>query len=187
MQLPTVSDQSEEFPTGKFLEQLSYSTSIESLDKLIAPLTDSSSTFHELKVEENRLRNADSGQEQRNLTRQAEKLDALHKHIASVHSALGNDGLAKLRTSRAELKEFKTPQHSWLRPLSRTPYLESAAPLGRPFGTRQSDSLKSRLILAGHFPSWKTKVDVSCVTKPSTQRVASGYADSSNLSKMTLR
>ena len=105
--LPTVSDKMKNSQTGRFLEQLSDNTSIESLDKLIAPLIDSPETFDEIRSEENRLRNADIGLEQQKLRRQAEKLDALHRHIEYLHSDLGNDGLAELRTRRATLEEYQ--------------------------------------------------------------------------------
>src|SRR5207249_1548579 len=56
---------------------------------------------------EARLRNADTSDERQRLTRQAEKLDALHKHLKEIDSALGNDGLAKLQECRDQLKVLK--------------------------------------------------------------------------------
>ncbi len=106
-QLPVVSENLKDSPTGKCLAQLSDKSSIESIDRLIARLDNFPETYDKLKIEENHLRSADSGQEQWLLTRQAEKLLALHDHVESVHSVLGNDNLAILQESRRRFDELQ--------------------------------------------------------------------------------
>lgn len=105
--LPTISEEAKDTEIGQFLKQLSGSTTIEGLDKLLTPLTESPSIIDEIRTEENRLRNADSGQEQQYLMRQADKFEALHKHIEVVHKVLGNDGLARLQASRGRFKQLQ--------------------------------------------------------------------------------
>ncbi len=101
--LPTVGEEVNDTAAGRFLEQLSDRTSIESLDELIASLDDASATLDQVRMEEHRLRNADSGREQRHLLRQAAKLEDLHRHIEGIHALLGPDGLAKLQVARDRL------------------------------------------------------------------------------------
>ena len=103
--LPTVREEVKNTETGQFLEQLSNRTSIESLDKLIAPLEDDSAILDEIRKDEHRLRNADSGQEQQHLKRQATKLEALHQHIDRIHALLGHEGLTKLQVARDKLRQ----------------------------------------------------------------------------------
>ena len=105
--LPVVGDEVKITKAGKFLEQLSGSTLVDSLDELISRFDGSPETIAELKAEEALLRNADTSKERQSLTRQAEKLDALHKHIEKLHAVLGDDGLAALRESRDQLKALQ--------------------------------------------------------------------------------
>ena len=102
--LPVVGYEVKSTKAGKFLEQLSGSTLIDSLEELISRFDGSPETIDKLKAEEDLLRNADTSKERQSLTRQAEKLDALHKHIEKLHAVLGDDGLATLRDSRDQLK-----------------------------------------------------------------------------------
>ena len=92
---------------GKFLEQLSGSSPVDSLDGLISRFEASPETIDELKVEQSLLRNADTNKERQSLMRQADKLDALHKHIEKLHSVLGDDGLVALQKSRDQLKALQ--------------------------------------------------------------------------------
>ena len=105
--LPAVGDEVTLTKAGKFLKQLSGSTLVENLDELISRFDGSPETIDKLKAEEAYLLNADTSKERRNLTRQAEKLHALYKHIEKVHSVLGNEGLAALQESRDQLKAFQ--------------------------------------------------------------------------------
>ena len=104
VRLPVVGDEMKSTEAGKFLERLSGSTPMGSLNKLIARFDGSSETIDELKAEEALLRNADTSKEQKSLTRQAEKLDALRNHIEKLHSVLGEDGLASLQESRDKVE-----------------------------------------------------------------------------------
>ena len=105
--LPVVGHEVKITKAGKFLEQLSGSTPVDSLEELISRFDGSPETIDELKAEEALLRNADTSKERQSLTRQAEKLNALHKHIEKLHAVLGDDGLAALRESRDEIKALQ--------------------------------------------------------------------------------
>ena len=102
--LPSVRDEVRNTEAGRFLEQLSGSTSVESLDDLLARFDGSPETIDNLTSQEARMRNADTSKERKTLTRQAEKLDALHEHIERLNSILGGDGLVVLQDGRAQLK-----------------------------------------------------------------------------------
>lgn len=101
--IPFVADELKNTDSGRCLNQLSGSTSVDTLDELIARFDASSETIDDLKNEEARLRSADTSKERQRLTRQAEKLDALHNHIEKIHSALGDDGLKALQELREQL------------------------------------------------------------------------------------
>ena len=101
--LPVVPDEVKTTEAGKFLDQLSGSTRVDSLDELISRFDGSPATIEKFKAEETFLRNADTSKERRSLARQAEKLYSLHKHIETLQSVLGDDGLAALQESRHEL------------------------------------------------------------------------------------
>ena len=105
--LPVVGYEVKITTAGKFLEQLSGSTPVDSLEELISRFDGSPETIDELKTEEVLLRNADTSKERQSLKRQAEKLDALHKHIEKLHAVLGDDGLAALLKSRDQLKALE--------------------------------------------------------------------------------
>lgn len=105
--LPVVLDDVKGTKAGKFLVQLSGSTPIDSLDELITTFDGSSRTIDDLKIEEAHLLSVDRSKERQSLTRQAEKLEALHKHIERLQSALGDDGLRALQDSRGQLKALQ--------------------------------------------------------------------------------
>lgn len=102
--IPIVPDELKNTDGGRYLSQLSGSASLDTLDGLITRFDASSETIDDLKNEEAHLRSADTSKERQRLTRQAEKLDALHKHLEKIHSVLGNDGLAALQELRNKLK-----------------------------------------------------------------------------------
>lgn len=102
--IPFVADELKETDAGRYLSQLSGSTPVDALNELIARFDASSETVDVLKNEEARLRSADTSKERQRLTRQAEKLDALHNHIEKIHSVLGNEGLTALQELREQLK-----------------------------------------------------------------------------------
>jgi energy-coupling factor transporter ATP-binding protein EcfA2 len=105
--IPVVPDELKNTDGGRLLNQLSASTLVATLDALIARFDASSETIDELRNEEARLRSADTSKERQRLTRQAEKLDALHKHVEHIHSMLGNDGLTALQERRDQLKALQ--------------------------------------------------------------------------------
>ena len=105
--IPMVAEELKNTDAGKYLTQLSGSTSVDALDALIKRFEASNETIDELKNEEARLRSADTSKERQRLTRQAEKLDALRKHVEKIHSMLGNDGLSALQERRDQLKALQ--------------------------------------------------------------------------------
>ena len=105
--LPVVGYEVKITKAGKFLEQLSGSTPVDSLEELISRCVGTPEAINKIKAEEAFLRIADPSKERQSLTRQAEKLAALHKHIGKLHSVLGDDGLAALRESRDQLKALQ--------------------------------------------------------------------------------
>ena len=102
--MPIVAEEVQETAAGKFLSRLSGSSSLNALDTLIRKFDESRETMDELKDQEMRLRNADTSKELQNLTREADKFDALCKHIENVHTVLGNDALAALQGERDQLR-----------------------------------------------------------------------------------
>ena len=105
--VPFVADELNNTDIGRFLNQLSANTSVTSLDALIARFDVSSETIDDLKNEEARLRSADTSKERQRLTRQADKLDSLQKHVDHIHSMLGNDGLIAIQERRDQLKALQ--------------------------------------------------------------------------------
>ena len=105
--LPVVHNEVKTTEAGKFLGQLSGSTRVDRLDELILRFDGSPAIIEKLKAEETSLRNEDTSKERRSLTRQAEKLCSLRRHIETLHSVLGDDGLAALQQSRDRLSSLQ--------------------------------------------------------------------------------
>jgi len=101
--MPVVADEVRDTEAGRYLSRLSGTASVDALDKLITKFDQSSETIDDLKNEEARLRRADTSTERQVLTRQAEKLDTLHKHVERIHTLLGDGGLTALQGRRAQL------------------------------------------------------------------------------------
>jgi energy-coupling factor transporter ATP-binding protein EcfA2 len=105
--MPVVADEVRGTDAGKYLSQLAGSASVDELDALITRFDASSETIDDLKNEESLLRSADTSKERQALTRQAEKLDVLHKHIERIHLVLGDGGLTALQERRHQLKALE--------------------------------------------------------------------------------
>ena len=105
--MPVVAEEVKDTKAGRFLSQLSGSASVDALDILIIKLDESSETIDELKDQEIRLRNSDTSKERQNLTREADKLDALRRHIENIHTALANDTLTALQERRNQLRALE--------------------------------------------------------------------------------
>lgn len=101
--LPVVPEGVQDTEAARFLAGLSGTTTVAALDALIKR-SDEASTINDLKAREAQLRSADTTKERQNLTRQSEKLDAVHKHLEQIHAVLGSEGLAALQAQRAELR-----------------------------------------------------------------------------------
>ncbi len=105
--MPIVADEIKNTDAGRYVTQISGSSSIETIDKLIKRFDEFSETIDELKDEEARLRSADTSKERQILTRQAEKFDAVYKHFEKIHSALGDGGLTELKERRDQIKALE--------------------------------------------------------------------------------
>jgi energy-coupling factor transporter ATP-binding protein EcfA2 len=105
--MPMVAEELKNTDAGRYLNQLSGSTSVDGLNALIGRFDNSSESIYDLKNEEAHLRSADTSTERQRLTRQAERLDALHKHVEEIHSVLGSDGVTPLQERRDQLKAFQ--------------------------------------------------------------------------------
>lgn len=105
--LSAVPDDARESAAGRFLVSLSASSSAERLDELIARFDATKETIEDLKVQEARLRGADTTKARQQLTRQSEKLLALSRHIESLDTAIGSAALADLQERRAALKALE--------------------------------------------------------------------------------
>ncbi len=105
--LPTAPPELRNTYLGRFLERLSGSTSVNSLDQLISQLDAMPETIDELKERERLLGSADKSSERRSLVGQAERLDALQRHVDSLQSAVDGDALASLQKNRDELKALQ--------------------------------------------------------------------------------
>lgn len=105
--LPAVPDDARESAAGRFLVSLSASSSVERLDELIAKFDATKETIEDLKVQEARLRGADTTKARQQLTRQSEKLLALSRHIETLDTAIGSAALADLQEQRAAVKALE--------------------------------------------------------------------------------
>ena len=107
VRLPVVVGEVRDTDAGRFLGELTARTPPEALDELISRLDSSSEKIDELKDEERFLRTTDTSKERRNLTRQAEKLDALRRHTQELHAVLGDHELDALVESCAVLSDVQ--------------------------------------------------------------------------------
>ena len=103
--VPNVPEAARDTAAGRFLAQLSGSTSVDVLDALIKTFEQSSETLDDLKRQEVQLRSGDTRKERQNLTRQGEKLDALRTHLENLHTVLGDNSL---KTFQGQRNAFKT-------------------------------------------------------------------------------
>ncbi len=102
--LPVVPELIKDTEAGQYLKGLSGKSSVETLDHLIRKFDESSETIKDLKEQEARLQSADTGKERQNLTRQAEKLEALRQHIEKLQQTLDDKALATIQESRDQFK-----------------------------------------------------------------------------------
>lgn len=105
--LPTVPETVASTDAGKFLAGLSSTTPIETLDRLIRRFDESPVTIEGLEAQDASLRAADSTKERSELTRQAEKLDAVRAQLERLRAALGDNALAELQQERDHVRELE--------------------------------------------------------------------------------
>lgn len=105
--LPVVDEDVRETGVGKYLAQLSGSSSLEALNALIEKLDVSTESIDELKEQEARLRTTDTTKERQKLARQAVKLDSVRTHIQGLQGAVGEDAVAALQEERDRLKALE--------------------------------------------------------------------------------
>jgi energy-coupling factor transporter ATP-binding protein EcfA2 len=89
---------------GKYLRDLSATSSPDDLDELLAKLVSAIETADDLKLEEARLRAADTTSEKQRLIRQAAKLDSLKSHLEKLEATLGDDRVRILQQDRSQLQ-----------------------------------------------------------------------------------
>ena len=104
--LPFVGDEVKNTEAGRFLKHLSASTAVDSIDELIARFDAVPETIEGLMVEEAHLRSADTSDERQILERQAEKFDALYRHIENLDAVLADSSLKALQESRDQFMEL---------------------------------------------------------------------------------
>jgi energy-coupling factor transporter ATP-binding protein EcfA2 len=102
--LPVVDNDVKETEVGKYLVQLSGSSSLEALDAFDQKLDGSTEAVNELNEQEARLRIADTTKERQKLNRQALKLEALRTHLENLQSAVGDDAVRALQGERNQLR-----------------------------------------------------------------------------------
>lgn len=102
--LPPVDEEVKDTEVGKYLTQLSGSSSLEALNVFNEKLDASPETTDELKEQEARLRIADTTKERQKLTRQAVKLEALRSHLDSLQKAVGDVAVSTLQEERDRVK-----------------------------------------------------------------------------------
>lgn len=106
-QLPTVTEQAQQCDAGRFLLSLSASSSIETLDTLIARFVATVETIENLKEQEARLRIADTTKARQHLTRQSEKLVAVRSHIERLDTTMGSVALAETQKHQTQVKALE--------------------------------------------------------------------------------
>jgi energy-coupling factor transporter ATP-binding protein EcfA2 len=104
--LPAVHEQAQGTDAGQFLLSLSASSSVETLDALIANFDAATETVEDLKNKEVHLRSADTTKARQQLARQSEKLIALRSHIESLDAAMGSVALAEIQEHAAAVKSL---------------------------------------------------------------------------------
>lgn len=102
--LPATDEELRSSEAGRYLTTLTGSSSVVTLDALIDRIDRSAETVDELKGQEARLRSADTSKEMELLARQGEKLDAISRHLATIHTVLADRALTELQQQRVRLK-----------------------------------------------------------------------------------
>ena len=105
--LPAVDETVADTKAGRFLAQVSGTSSIEGLTSLIADLDQTTDTIDDLGEKEERLRSADTSKARERLKRDAAKLDALAAHVERVRVALSADVLLELGQQRDLVRSLK--------------------------------------------------------------------------------
>ncbi len=94
--IPQVTEEASETEIGRFLNGLHSGSSIGQLDALLAGLDDPGMSLGTVHAEESALRSSDTLQARRNLSRAADRLNAVGDHIELVDSVLGTKAIEEL-------------------------------------------------------------------------------------------
>ena len=105
--LPAVDENVRGTEAGKFLAGLCETSSVETLNALIAKLGQTTDTVEDLKGQEVRLRASDPGKERQRLIRQAEKLDSLADHLEELQAMLGDGVLTEMEAQRSCVRSLQ--------------------------------------------------------------------------------
>lgn len=107
-QLPIVEEDIANTKIGLYLKGLSGRSSPSVLDTLLSALENAPKTIAELKEEEARLRAGDVDRERQKLSRNAQKLESIRKHLVNLENVLGDDAVTQIRDKQSELNSLET-------------------------------------------------------------------------------
>ena len=99
--LPFVDEQVKDTDAGRYVAQISATSSLEAIDAILKKLDSPQATIEELKDEEARLLISDTTKERQKLSRQATKLESVRTQLTSNHDFLGDMGVATLQDDAA--------------------------------------------------------------------------------------
>lgn len=105
--LPDVPEHVQESDAGQFLSSLSATSSVETLDALIAKFDATNETIENLNRQEAQLGSADTTKARQQLLRQSEKLITIRNHIESLDAAMGSVALVELQQHQAAVKTLE--------------------------------------------------------------------------------
>lgn len=113
-QIPSPTGGATETDGGRFLSSLSADSAVEELDALIARLQLPEMSIDAVESQEATLRSTDTRQARRSQERNAQRLDALRRHIEYLDSVLGAEATDELMTAREAVQraEKAAEQHA---------------------------------------------------------------------------
>ena len=105
--LPDVLDEIADTAIGSFLLRLSADSRLRELDEILARIDQFPTSLQDLKRQERHLRATDTKRERTALTRQAEKLDAVRKHIEQLQLVFCTESLDSLKRTQEAVKALE--------------------------------------------------------------------------------
>lgn len=105
--LPFIDEQVKDTDAGRYMAQISATSSLEALDAILKKLDSPQASIEELKDEEARLLISDTTKERQKLSRQATKLESVRTQLTSNQDFLGDKGVATLQDERSQLRTIE--------------------------------------------------------------------------------